>query len=41
MAGYVSGESSRTGLQNREGVTPDTEKDHVSEYSEVLQKSRG
>lgn len=40
MAGNVSGESSWTGLQKREGVTPDKEKGHMHEYSEVVQKSK-
>lgn len=39
MAGVVSGESSRNGLQKREAVTPDKEKEHISKYSEVVQKS--
>lgn len=39
MAGDVSGESSRTGLQKKEGVIPD-KKGHMHEYSEVVQKSK-
>lgn len=36
MAGDVSGESSRNGLQKREVVTHDKEKGHISKYSEVV-----